>query len=208
MLLVGVLLVGGLVVPALGGTVAYVRSGYSGDFWKLARDEKLYHVAANGRGWWVLSVSQFVGLLLLTSGLAGLTHLFSEAGEAILGFVAFGAYLLALMTWILGLTVQTATIPSAAKQQAATGEMPAWVHGSFDIGYLAEAVWVIGANLAYAVIGVAILGSGLLAAWAGWLALALAVMIPVSAIATKYWFPEMSLLVPFVTGIALVVQAL
>jgi hypothetical protein len=66
-------------------------------------------------------------------------------------------------------------------------------------------VWVIGANLAYVLVGWAILQSGLVGAWAGWAAIVLGVGIPVAIALVRDLFPQLGLLVPFILGIALLI---
>jgi hypothetical protein len=157
--------------------------------------------------WWWISFGQLVGIFAMTAGLSGLTYLISVEGELVLACVSFGAYLVALFAWVLGLISQTATIPRAASQRAETGETSSWIHAFWDAGYLAEGVWIIGTNLAYAVMGLAVLQSGLVGAWAGWAALGVGILIPAAVVATRYGFPEMSLLVLFILGIAAIIES-
>jgi hypothetical protein len=126
----------------------------------------------------------------------------------LLAFVSFGLYLVALMSWVLGLLTQSATVYKAAKHRAGSGETPAWIHGFWAAGYLAEWTWVIGANVAVAVVGLALLQSGLVGSWAGWVGVGLGLAIPATALAAQYVFPEMSLIAPFVMGIGLIIQSL
>ena len=63
----------------------------------------------------------------------------------------------------------------------------------------------VGANLAHVVVGWAILQSGLVGAWAGWAAIVIGVGIPVAVALRRDLFPQLSLLVPFVLGIALLI---
>lgn len=204
MLLVGALLVAGPLLSAAGTGVAYRRGGYTGRFWSSTLDDKLDHVHGQRRFWWLLSIGQTIGLVVMTAGLAGLTSLLVTEGEPVLAFVAFGAYLTALIAWTAGLIAQTTTIPKAAEQRAATGGTPEWMHGFWALGWMAEVTWVLGANLAYAVMGWAILASGLVGAWAGWMAIVFGGGIPLVVITTRDGFPEMSQLVPLVLGVALI----
>lgn len=207
-MLVGSLLVAGFAISAIGGGVAYGSAGYRGEFWKLALDDKLDHVHGHRRGWWWLSIGQLIGLVVLTGGFVGLVSLESDAGQSVLAHVSLGVYLVALIAWMIGLTFQTMTIPRAATQRADSGSTPDWIHAFWDAGYLGEAIWVIAANLAYLVIGIAILRSGQVASWAGWVAVALGGGIPVAVVATRQGFPELSQLVPFALGISLIIEAL
>lgn len=67
--------------------------------------------------------------------------------------------------------------------------------------------WVVRANIAYAVIGLAILNTGLLAGWAGWTAIALGVLIPIGVAITKAGFPQLADLAPLVIGVAAIIEA-
>lgn len=206
-MLVGVLLVCSVLVGWTGTGVAYANAGYRGDFWRLPLDDKLDHVHNHRRGWWLLSLGQLLGLAVLTGGFTGLVSLLSDAGEPILAQVSLGVYLVALMAWVFGLIVQTMSIPRAATQRAESGSTPDWVQAFWDAGYLAEASWVIGANLAYLVAGLAILQSGLVASWVGWVAIVIGGAVPLVVVATRDGFPELSQLVPLIIGIALIVSA-
>jgi hypothetical protein len=204
MVLVGWLLVGAFVVSSIGSGTAYRTGGYTGQFWALPLDDKLDHLHTHRRQWWLLSIGQLVGLIVMTAGVAGFTFLLADAGEGALAWVGFGTYLVALIAWAIGLIAQTATLPTAATQRAETGATPSWIHAFWASGYLAEATWVIVANIAYAVLGLAILQSGLLADWAGWVAIGLGIGIPILVVATRYGFPEMTQIVPLIVGIALI----
>ena len=163
MLLIGILLMASIGLIAVE-SIGYRRGGFDGEFWRKPLDEKLDHVAKHTRDWWLVSITELVGIFLMTGGLAGLTYLLATDGEGALAFAAFGGYLVALIAWVFALIAQTTTFSRAATTRAETGETPAWVHPFWDAGYLAEGVWIVGTNLAYAAVGVAILQSGLLPA--------------------------------------------
>lgn len=207
MTLVGALLVAGLglmVIEAVG----YTRGGYNAEFWKLPLDDKLDHVSENRWEWWWISIWGLVALFVVTGGVGGLTYLLDDAGEPVLAYVAFGGYLIAVVAWIFGLMIQAAAVSQASKQRTKTQETPSWIHPFWEAGYFAEGVWVIGANLAYAVIGVALLQSDLVGAWAGWVSLVGGLVVAIGVLATKAGFPQLSLLIPTVIGIALLIESL
>jgi hypothetical protein len=206
MVLVGVLLIGGVGVVAVEA-VGYRRGGYNSAFWQLPLDDKLDQVALHRREWWWVGVWELAGLFLVTGGVAGLAALLGSDDEPVLASVALGGYLVALFAWVFGLMVQTAAGSQAAVQRAETGATPAWVHPLWEAAYLGELAWIIGSNLAYAVLGIAIIQSGLVGAWAGWVALGLGVLISVAVAATRFGFPQLGLIVPFVLGVALIIEA-
>jgi hypothetical protein len=198
MVTVGVLLLSGLGVGAVQAP-AYLPGRFDGRFWRLPLDDKLDRVHAERRLWWWLSIWQLVGLFLLTSGVVGLVGILGTDGWSAVGL---GGYLTAMVFWVMGATLQAAAGSEAAKQRADGSGTPAWIHMPWRAAWVAEFAWVIGSNLAYAAIGIAILHSDLLAPWSGWTAIGLGVLIPVVVGVRRDLFPELSTFVPFVLGIA------
>lgn len=205
--LVGILLVSGVGLIAVEA-VGYNRGGYNSEFWKLPLEDKLDQVAEHRWEWWWVAIWELVGLFLMTGGITGLTYLIATEGEPVLAYVALGGYLVVLFAWVFGLITQAAAMSQAAKQRTETGDTPAWIHPFWEAGYFAEGVWVIGSNVAYAVVGVAILQTGLVAAWAGWVVLGLGVLIPVVVVVTRIGFPQLGVLLPAVIGIALLIETI
>jgi hypothetical protein len=205
MQLVGWLLVAGLVIAGAGGGIGSAR-GFNAAFWKLPPDGKLDFVHGHRRDWWGIALAELVAVIVTTAGMVGLTYLLADAGEPVLASVALGGYLVTTSAWVFGLVAQTSGVPRAASQRADSGRSPDWIDGVWGAVYLAEGTWVIGANLAYIVAGVAVLQTGLVAAWAGWAAVALGAGIPLAVTAVRDFFPQLSLLVPFVFGIALLIS--
>lgn len=206
MLLVGLLLISGLALVAVQ-SVGYSRGDYNSAFWKLPLDDKLDHVATYQREWWWISIWELVGLFLMTAGIFGLAGLLDEAGGSTIPYVALGGYLIAVFAWVFGLIVQAASISQAAKQRTETRATPSWIHPLWQAGYLAEGTWIVGANLAYAVFGVAILQTDLLAAWAGWVSIAGGALVAGAVGVTRAGFPQLAVLLPAVTGIALIIES-
>lgn len=207
MLLVGILLLAGMALIAVQ-SVGYRRGAFNSEFWRLPLDDKLDRVAVRKWEWWWVAIWDLVGLFLMTGGLAGLTHLLAESGEGVLAYVALGGYLVALFSWFFGVIIQAAGVSHAADQRKKAGATPSWIHPFWTAGYLAEAVWVIGTSLAYVVLGVAILQSGLIAPWSGWAAVGLGIVIPVAVLLARTGFPQLGYFVPFVVGIALIIEAM
>lgn len=145
MIIVGILLLSGLLLVGVEA-VDYIRGGYNSAFWKLPLDAKLEYVSEHRWEWWWISIWGLVGLFLLTGGVSGLTFLVADAGEPVLGFIALGGYLVALLAWVFGVILQTASVSKAAEQRAETGQTPAWLPPIWAAGYLAEGTWVIGAT--------------------------------------------------------------
>jgi hypothetical protein len=207
MVLVGVLLLCGLAV-VLPESVGYIKGGYDSAFWKLPIDDKLDHVAVHRWEWWLISIGDLIGLVVMTGGMFGLTYLLADGGEPILASVALGVYVVAVLAWVFGLVLQVGSFSAAADQRATSGETPSWIHAFWRVGYVTEASWIVGANLAYACFGVAILRADLVGGWAGWIALVAGILIPVIVIVTRAGFPQLGVLIPALIGIALLIEAL
>ena len=207
MVLLAILLLSGLALVAVE-SVGYVRGGYNSAFWKLPLDAKLDHVAEYPWEWWWISVWGLVGMFLLSGGVFGLVHELAEAGEPVLAFVAVGGYAVAAVAWIAGLIIQAASVSQAARQRAEAGTTPSWLHPFWQAGYFAELAWIAGANIAYALIGVAILQTGLVAAWAGWVTLVGGIVIAMGVLVTREGFPQLGYLPPAVIGVAMLMAHL
>jgi hypothetical protein len=54
---------------------------------------------------------------------------------------------------------------------------------------------------------VAVVQSGLVSAWVGWMTIGVGLVISLTVILTRLVFPEMSLFIPFIIGIVLVVES-
>jgi hypothetical protein len=204
---VGVLLLAGLVLVAVEA-VGYTRGGYSSAFWRLPLDDKLDHVAEHRWEWWWISVWGLVGLFLMSGGVFGLGYLLADAGEPLLASVSLGGFVVAVLAWVWGLLVQASAVSEAAKQRADTGTTPPWLHPLWNGAFIAELSWITGANLAYALIGVTILQTGLVADWAGWVALVAGGLIAVGVLITREGFPQLGYLLPAAIGIALLIESL
>ena len=207
MVLVAILLLSGLGLVAVE-SVGYVRGGYDSAFWKLPLDDKLDHVEGHRWEWWWVSVWGLVGLFLLSGGMFGLTQLLAEAGEPVLASAALGGYVVAVLAWVIGLTIQAAAVSEAARQRADTGTTPSWLHPFWNGAYFAELSWITGANLAYVLIGVTALRTGLVSGWAGWITLIGGIVIATGVLITREGFPQLGYLPPAVIGIALLIENL
>lgn len=206
MLITGLLLISGVVVVFIQ-TPGYRRGGFDGSFWKLPLADQLDRIGEKNREWWWIAAWSVVGVALMTGGLTALAAQLGDAGEPALGFSGLGVYLVAMAGWMFGLALSHGSMSEAAKRKAETGETPSWVAPLGSAAYVAEATWVIGANVAYVFLGAGVLASGILPAWAGWAAIGTGAVISLLVILTRFGFPQMSDLAPFVLGVAAILEA-
>lgn len=207
MVLVGILLLSGFALIAVE-SVGYVRGGYNSAFWGLPLDDKLDHVAGHRREWWWISIWSLIGLFTVSGGVFGFTSLLMDGGEPVLPYVALGGFVISVLGWVLGVAFQAAAISEASKQRAESGVTPEWIHPFWNVAFLLEIVWIVGSNVAYSLIGVAILQTGVVADWAGWVALIGGAVTAVVVLVLRDGFPQLGFLIPAVIGVALLVEAL
>lgn len=206
LVIVGAFLVS--VVPLLAiQSIGYSRGGFNQAFWESPLDEKLDRVVRHRWEWWLISLGEILNLVVVTGGATGLAFLLAD-GAGPLPWLALGVYLVAATAWLVGTTFQAAGVWRAAQERRDRGATPSWIHPLWLSGYVMEGIWVIVANLAYVAFGAAILSSGLLPGWAGWAAIGLGAAIPAAVLITRNGFPQLSLVVPFVLGMALLIQGL
>jgi hypothetical protein len=207
MILIGILLLSGFALIAVesGG---YTRGGYNSAFWRLPLDDKLDHVHAHSREWWWISIWPLIGLVTVTSGVFGFASLLADGGEPVLAYVGLGGYVVVVLAWVFGLTVQAAGVSEAARQRAESGATPAWLHPLWNAAFLTEMFWIVGSNFVYALAGLAILRTGVVADWSGWVALVGGPLIALGVLVRRDGFPQLGILIPAVLGVALLIRAM
>ena len=207
MVLVGILLLSGFALIAVE-SIGYVRGGYDSAFWRLPLDEKLDHVAENRREWWWISIWSLVSLFTLSGGVFGLTSLLVVGGEPVLANVALGGFVISALSWVLGVTLQAAPVSEASQRRAERGVTSEWIHPFWNASFLLEIVWIVGSNIAFSLLGVAILQTGVVAEWAGWVALIAGAVIAVVVLVIREGFPQLGFLIPALIGVTLLVEAM
>lgn len=207
MALVGFLLLTGPGLVAVEA-VGYTRGGYNSAFWASPLDEKLDHVLGHQWEWWWISIWGLVGLFLLSGGVLGFAYLLADAGAPVIAYVALGGFLVAVLAWVFGLIIQAAAVSEAAKQRQVNGITPMWLHPLWSAGFLAELVWIVGANISYALLGVAVLDTSLVANWAGWVMLVAGAVTSIGFLLARDGFPQLGYLLPAVAGVALLIAGI
>jgi len=121
----------------------------------------------------------------------------------VVGWMAFGAFTLAVAAWLLVVSFQLGTTTMAAQNRAETGDTPDWASAVWQVGYVLERVWIVLANLSAIGYGVAVLRTGLLPGWLGWAAITVGLAISTTVLLTWDGFPELAMPVPLALGIGL-----
>jgi hypothetical protein len=171
--------------------------------------EYLKLIAANRAAWLWTNGGIVVGVLLTAVGLSGLTALLREAGEGLLGQTGLLLFALGVTFWVIELAFRLSVTVWAAEETANTGSPPAffeplhrWVGTLFF-------VYMVLAYLATAVYGGALLQTGLLPTWVGWVTLGaglLGALSFVTGLPTIFSIPAGVHLAPLLIGVALLIQ--
>jgi hypothetical protein len=204
--LVGWILLALLLLLVVDGIVG-ARGGYMSAFWSSEREHKVDHVVTHAREWRLMAATWVLILGVLMVGAAGFTILLDQAGEPVLAAMGLGLLMLGAFSWLVGLLLQYASAESAGRVRAGGGETPTWLEPMWVAAGRSEVVYVVMTALAYVVWGVAIVGSGFPAVWAGWAAIGIGVisLVGVAARPAAFTFPQLPMLVPMILGLALVI---
>ena len=183
---------------------AYRAGGYDGAFWKKPLDDKLDHIAGHTEQWTRLGGVWLPILTLAVAGLAAFSYQLAQAGAGTLAFLALGAYVVGALGWLIGVLLQTTVVKAAAGVRSTAGATPDWLEGFWNAGWWAEFLFVMAANLAAVVWGLAMLDSGYPADWMGWTAIVIGALAVLMVGYTREAFPHLGVIVPVVLGVALV----
>ena len=190
------------IVLALEGPIS-MPGRFDGAFWGKPVDEKLDRIAADRSGWRRIGLSWVPTVALMLGGLAAFTHQLGSTGSDAWAWVALGIYLVGAIAWLLGVLLQTTVGAAAAQIRAATGVTPEWLAGIWGLAWWCEVSFVVLANVAAVLWGVAILETGYPSAWMGWTAIGIGAVILAGAAVTRDVFPHLGIAMPLVTGVAL-----
>lgn len=165
-------------------------------------------IVAKPRWWQAVNLTFSIGIIVTAMGLALLQTRLREAGDAVFSELGLVAFLLATSLWLIQTVFNLSMATWAADEIRRTGVVPptaeAWPLGTERLIH----TYMVLAYAATALFGAGILASGLLDAWAGWLAVAVGIAGAASVILTgpRLAIPLLIHLVPAVLGVLLVVR--
>lgn len=201
--LVGIVLLA--VIPLFAiESVGYRRGRIDSAFFRMSMGEKLDHLADHIRDWWLVTIGSVITLIVTVAGMAGVAGLLADAGEGAVAWMSFSVVALSGMGMLVATAMGGAGLTVASQQRTESGVTPTWVDPIWQSLYVLEGIWVIGANLAYIGFGIAILATDIVGAWAGWAAIGTGAVIVAAVAILRDGFPQLSLLVPLVLGVAFV----
>lgn len=201
--LVAVILLGIVVLLAVQ-TVAYFRGGFDSAFFRRTMEERLDGIAANRREWAIVGVLAVALTVAVAGGVVGFARHVAVRGGLTLTTVSAGLVLVASAAWLVGIAIEGGVVPLAARERADTGTTPAWIEPFWTALYHLEIVYVVVANVAYVLLGLAVVRVGYPSVWSGWASIVIAGAVLGYALITREIFPQLALFVPVLLGVAVV----
>lgn len=171
LLLGGVLFQGSAWIPLTIGPPTPLTDNKGTAIYSLPSKALLEVVLQHQTLWWWTNAC-FIGSTLVTLlGLALLTTLLRQAGDRIFSHLGLILFVLAATLWVIQRAVPLSIDPWSAQELARTGLLPDYY---VPLTLWTQALFVIYTLLAYGALvayGAAILSTGVLPRWMGWLAL-------------------------------------
>jgi hypothetical protein len=160
------------------------------------------HVPAYQWGFALMSA----GVIVTVLGLGMLSKLLAVASNNFLPQLAIIAFAFGAVLWVIDLAFEMSVTPSAAREFARTGEVPAFFEPLWQWGEMMLRIYTVLAFLAIAGYGWALLQTGLLPQWVGWVSIAWSVFWLGHFIVIQDTIPLLHHVIPLVIGIALILQ--
>jgi hypothetical protein len=145
------------------------------------------------------------GAVVAVLGLALLTTLLSAAGDRGLSVVALAGFAFGSVLWVVFVGFRLGFTPWVARETERTSEIPAIYFPLAQWGWHLFMVYTVLGFTSVGLYGAALLVTGLLAAWIGWLAIGFSALGLVLLAAMRDAPPLLHYFVPLVIGIALLV---
>lgn len=193
------------VVPLIvWDAVGSLRAGFDSAFWALSLEEKLPRIAERSAAWRRLGTIWVFVIALLASGFTAFAAQLGMAGEPELAALGLGAFVTGAVAFLFVVLPMVMAVDQVAQTRDDGDEVPGWARAVWDSSWRFERFFVVTANLAYVVWGLAIIDSGFPASWVGWVAGGSGLLIAGWASVRDYFFQHMTLITPIVVGIALI----
>ena len=171
--LAGVLLVLAFVVFAIGAVQPILGAKGNIDIFTLPAREHLQAVADNPAAWRRANLLMGGAILPLVFATSMVTAVLERLDERMLSRIAFTAMLLAALLWLAFSAFRATFTIGAAEEMVLTGTMPAYYEPLARWGYGMFQVYIVLGCLGLAALGGSLLLTGLIPAWAGWVAIAM-----------------------------------
>lgn len=208
----GLLLVAGAVIfwsVIVAAIVAIVRTGSLPfkDSSAVPALEFYASIAAEPRWWQAVNLTFSTGIIVTAMGLALLSTLLRESGDAMFAGQGLVVFLIATSLWVVQMVANLSMATWAADEVARSGAMPPTAEAWPRAFELLVHTYMVLAYVATALFGAAIVASGLLDPWAGWAALVAGVAGAASIVlaGSRLAIPLLIHVVPAALGVLLLI---
>ena len=150
------------------------------------------------------------GVAISIAGLGALARLLADSGELVYGTVGFVLFAVGGIVWLVAVAWRLTVLVVASRRAEQTGVVPGDIEGWSEWFGVLHTVHLLSAYVSWTFLGSAVVSSGLVPEWLGWLGVGLGVSGVAGYIALKggpFAPPFLAHLYPFVLGIALLVWA-
>lgn len=200
---VGGLLIGGFAVFLVGAAL-----------WKLEYQrplpEALLAIAQSPRRWRWIHAWMIVGVVITIAGLGALAQLQADSGELVYGTVGFLLFATGGIVWLVAAAWRLTALALASHETQRTGTVPGNIEGWGEWFGLLHSIHLLTAYVSWTFLGSAVVSSGIVPQWLGWLGVGLGVSGAAGYAALKggpFSPPFLAHVYPFIPGIALLVWA-
>ena len=209
----GVLLISGAVTfwsMIIAALVYQMRTG-SLPFkdWASVPARDFYESIAVHPGWWRWVNRCFaLGIVMTAFGLTALKLALTDAGDRVFAELGWTSFLIGALLWLVLFTFNRSMAIWAAEVTPSQGSMPATFEAWPKWMERIVLIYMILAYTSLAFYGIALLNTGLLASWAGWVALVVGLAGAASVIlwGSGFAIPLLIHIVPFLIGILLLLK--
>ena len=160
------LLIGGFVVFSVGA--ALWRQDY-----QRPLPVALPAIARSLRRWKWIHYWMIGGVLTTIAGIAGLTQLAVAAGDLVYATAGLVLFSVGGTLWLAGVAWRLTVLVSAARETENGGTVPTSAQPWSEWFGMLHNVHLIAAYLSWVALGSAVLATGMVGAWAGWLGIGL-----------------------------------
>lgn len=169
--------------------------------WTASLPERLLLISEHRRRWQVVNLSISAATVLLVLGFVALARPLERSGGGVVVPLSLAALVLGAGLWLACLTFRMTALvdPAATAPEAALALASAWVGGLF-------VAWSVLGNAAVVGFSAAIVRSGYPAAWCGWAAVVLGVLLLAQLAVTGDALPALYHVGPALIGIALLLD--
>ncbi len=197
---VGGLLIGGFVVFFVGAAL-----------WKMDYQrplpEALLAIARSPRRWRWIHTWMIAGVAITIAGLGALARLLADSGEIVYGTVGFVLFAVGGIVWLVGAAWRLTALVAASRETERAGTVPGDIEGWGEWFGVLHSIHLLSAYVSWTFLGSAVVSSGVVPEWLGWLGVGLGVAGAVGYTALKggpFAPPFLAHLYPLILGIALI----